>query len=142
MNNTFIKENVELDEYYIHILAKQLGIPCPRIILYDSDTKQLQMEKINGSTIADMYGATESDIDESLWTKMRNIIKSLYFISDIVYPDITGYNFIEDPITNKLYIIDFGHAYLKTNINSQSEPYEDFVLEFINGNNLFNPDFA
>ena len=108
ITDTFVKENVELDEYYIHILAKQSGIPCPRIISYDSDTKQLLMEKINGSTIADMYGASESNIYDSLWFRMRNIIRSLYFNSDIVYPDITGYNFIEDSITNKLYIIDFG----------------------------------
>ena len=126
-------------EYYIHILAQQAGLPTPRIIVYDSDTKQLTMEKIDGSNIADIYGAKSENVSLEIWENIRQLIKKLYS-NDIVYPDITGYNFIQDS-NNKLWIIDFGHAYLRTNTNKQSESYENFVLKFINGVNEYNEDF-
>jgi tRNA A-37 threonylcarbamoyl transferase component Bud32 len=139
MNRIFIKQNVELEEYYIHILARQIGLPTPRIIVYDSDSKQLTMEKIDGSNIADMYGAKSDNISENIWENIRQLIKKLY-MEDIVYPDITGYNFIQDS-NNKLWIIDFGHAYLRTDINRHSDEHEQFVIDLIDGINQYNPYF-
>jgi tRNA A-37 threonylcarbamoyl transferase component Bud32 len=139
MNRIYIKQNVELEEYYIHILAQQAGLPIPRIIVYDSDTKQLTMEKIDGSNIADIYGAKSENISLEIWENIRQLIKKLYS-NDIIYSDITGYNFIQDS-NNKLWIIDFGHAYLRTDINKQSDEHEQFVIDLIGGINQYNPYF-
>jgi predicted Ser/Thr protein kinase len=55
-------------------------------------------------------------------------------INNIMYIDITGYNFILDE-NYKLWVIDFEHATLKT------EAVPSFITEFLHGENAWNEEF-
>ena len=126
----FVKRNVEECEYLIHKHALNI-VNTPKIVGYENKT--LVMEKINNMNISDLYGSCESDVPEYIFDEIREIIIQLDLYG-IVYPDITGYNFIE--YENKIWILDFEHAYFKKNNKG-----DDFVLKFINGLNMWNPEF-
>ena len=129
----YIKHNVSLKEYEMHKHVYSLGIvKTPKILAYDKDTQIMLMEKINHMNVADFYGDKDIDTSPELFQKIRDIIKTLYE-NNIVYPDITGYNFIE--YNNEIWIIDFEHSNFKPLLK------DDFVLEFINGSNKWNPRF-
>jgi len=129
----YVKTDVSLKEYEMHKHVYSLGIVnTPKIFAYDRDTKIMVMEKINNINVSDFYGDTESDITTELFKKIRKIIKTLY-ANNIVYPDITGYNFIE--IDKSIWIIDFEHSNFKPLLK------DEFVIRFINGLNEWNPRF-
>ena len=129
----FIKKNVSLKEYEMHKHVHSLGIVnIPKILAYDRDTQVMLMERVNYMNVSDYYGDKSSDITPELFEKIRNIIKTLYD-NNIVYPDITGYNFIE--FNNCIWIIDFEHSNFKSLLN------DDFVIKFINGLDKWNPRF-
>ena len=67
----------------------------------------MKMVRVGMMSVSDYYGETADQVDEELFSKIRKIIQTLYD-HDILYIDITGYNFIEN--NNKLWIIDFEHA--------------------------------
>jgi len=145
--NLFTKHNVNYNEYFIHqwiyeLLKKlsdkkvtNINIHIPKIIEYDPRNKTLTMQKIYGDNLSNIYG---EDI-ENVPIKLIKIIRQfLYLLSQylIDYIDITGYNFMLDKGDN-LWIIDFEHAKCRDkndNINS-------FLLEFINGELSWNPEF-
>ena len=130
------KLNVEKQEFCIaRIAAKGLRIPTPSIIHYDEESKIMQMSKINNCSVADFYGDADEQTPRYIYDQIRAIMTDLYE-AGICYPDITGYNFIEDS-NEKIWIIDFGHAYVKT---PQQED-DPFVLQFMNGHNGWNPEF-
>jgi len=98
------------------------------------------MEKINGMSVADMYGENPLDIPANIF---ENIRQMLYILkeNEIDYIDITGYNFMIDA-DEKLYIIDFEHCIdreVHTNINDGKSW---FLNQFLSGVNIWNPDFA
>ena len=129
----YIKKEVSLKEYEMHKHIYSLGIVnAPKILAYDRDTKIMLMEKVNNMNISDYYGENETDITPELFKKIRKIIKTLYN-NNIVYPDITGYNFIEHE--NRVWIIDFEHSNFKPLLK------DDFVVEFIGGLDSWNPEF-
>ena len=134
MNSVFSKKNVSSHEYQMQKYIYDLNIlNVPKIINYDSNNKILEMEKINNFNISDMYGENSENVPISIFSEIRNIINILYQ-NGITYPDITGYNFIEND--NKIWIIDFEHSYFTNNDND-----DKFVNEFINGLNEWNPYF-
>ena len=91
----FIKRGVSLKEYEMHKHVSELGIVnTPQIIAYNRETNTMVMERINHMCVSDYYGDREKDISNELFSKIRGIIKTLWD-NNIVYPDITGYNFIE-----------------------------------------------
>lgn len=127
------KEKVSYHEYFMHKHIYDLGIiNVPKIIDYNEESQVLTLEKINNMNISDCYGETPKKIGKELMEIVRGIIKTLYD-NNIIYPDITGYNFIE--YENKLWIIDFEHAYFKTNKKNV------FVEKFLKGLNKWNPLF-
>jgi tRNA A-37 threonylcarbamoyl transferase component Bud32 len=129
----YTKENVSLKEYKIHNYVYNLGIVnVPKIIDYDKKTKVMKMEKVGIMNISDFYGAGAKDISDDLFQRIRSIIQTLYD-NNILYIDITGYNFIEND--NKLWIIDFEHA----KYNPKRKNY--FVERFLAGANEWNPEF-
>jgi len=135
-SNQFIKHNVEVNEYNIHKIVYNLGlVNVPEIYHYDKPNKIMSMKKINQLCLSDMYGADASSIPIHIFNQIREIIKILHY-NYIDYPDITGYNFIEDK-TGKVWIIDFGHAKCR-NLNEKSNP---FITKFIDGFNGWNPRF-
>jgi len=136
MTEIFTKQNVSKHEYDMHLYIYNLNIlNVPKPISYDANNKVFQIEKINGMSISDYYGEKSSDIDSNIFKSIREIIKVLYDVG-IIYPDITGYNFIMEydnlnNITNKIWIIDFEHA--KFYDPTIYDPDYEFVNEFING---------
>tara|TARA_B100001093_G_C26568381_1_gene901801 strand:+ start:37 stop:501 length:465 start_codon:yes stop_codon:yes gene_type:complete len=130
----FIKNGVKKEEYILQKLAYDNNIPTVKPIKWENNI--LTMEKIDGLSVNDMYGDTEDGlktiIEKGIMEKIRKIVKDLRDIG-IIYPDITGYNFMIDNNTEKIYVIDFGHAFKSSN---------DFVTKFINEKkNEWNPDF-
>ena len=131
----YTKENVSLCEYKIHKYVYNLKIVnIPRIKSYNKKTKQMKMVRVGTMSVSDYYGETGEHIDDALFAKIRNIIQILYD-NDILYIDITGYNFIEND--NKLWIIDFEHA--TYNHPRKTDP---FVEKFLEGYNGWNPEFV
>jgi len=125
----YTKRNVSQHEYDIYKTVVELSIVnIPPIISYDADEKILVTERVGEMNVADMYGDKITDQPAYIIEGIRDIISALYK-NGIIYPDITGYNFIEGD--RKIWIVDFGHA---TYVNR-------FVLGFINGETAWNPDF-
>jgi tRNA A-37 threonylcarbamoyl transferase component Bud32 len=140
--NTFIftKKNVEPQEYLIHKMVYNIGqiheFSVSKIFNYDETTKTLQMQKIPFLNISDQYGEKSSDIPVHIFEKIRKIIQILY-CAQIEYPDITGYNFIENKTNGKITIIDFEHA------RCCNKPIQNkFIKKFIRGFNGWNPEFT
>lgn len=108
----------------------------PKIIQhYETEDKYIiEMERINGMTLADFYGEKMSDLPASVLCEVKRILKILLY-SGIQYIDITPYNFMIEKDTEKIYIIDFEHA-SRININWY---VRDFLLE--EKLNKWNEDF-
>jgi tRNA A-37 threonylcarbamoyl transferase component Bud32 len=131
----YTKENVSLCEYKIHKYVYNLNIVnVPKIKSYNRKTKQLKMVRVGTMSLSDYYGETAGHISDDLFAKIRNIIQTLYD-HDILYIDITGYNFIEND--NKLWIIDFEHA-----TYNHPRRTDEFVEKFLEGHNGWNPEFV
>jgi tRNA A-37 threonylcarbamoyl transferase component Bud32 len=138
---TFIKAHVSFKEFMMHEYIYTLSLNSngalnvPKIIDYNAEAQVLEMENIPQMCVADFYGEKASDISAELFSTIREAIRFLY-ANHIIYPDITGYNFIEHE--GKVWIIDFEH--------SDFESYERniFVDEFVNDDtyNEWNPWFA
>jgi len=147
MANLFIKENVNEKEYFIHewvyYLIKnnsnskenRINIKVPKIYNYDNKNKRLSMQMIYGDNLSNIYGEDIKNVPKKIIEIIRKTINLMntYLVE---YPDITGYNFMLDKSDN-LWIIDFEHAKCR----DIQEPIDDFVLEFINGTNEWNPEF-
>ena len=136
----YTKHNVELGEYNMHnyvynVAARNGYIYVPHIHSYDRKSKTLVMDKISGMSVADFYGEDIACVPESVLKECRYIISKLWN-NNIIYPDITGYNFIQDD-DGDIWLIDFEHAYFFYD----TEGMDPFVCEFIRGCNLWNPDF-
>jgi tRNA A-37 threonylcarbamoyl transferase component Bud32 len=130
----YTKENVSLTEYKIHKYVYNLHIVnIPKIKSYNKETRQLKMVRVGAMSISDYYGESAENIDDDLFTKIRNMIQTLYD-HDILYVDITGYNFIEND--KKLWIIDFEHA-----TYNYPRKTDEFVEQFLEGHNGWNPEF-
>lgn len=136
--NIYIKHNVSLHEYNMHTYIYNLGLlNVPKIINYNPKNKIMVMNKINHMNISDYYGDNILSVPNNIISTIRQIIKTLKN-NHIIYPDITGYNFIE--YQNKIWIIDFEHSYFDFNNGTINK--NEFVDDFINGSiKEWNPDF-
>ena len=131
----YTKENVSLCEYKIHKYVYNLDIvKVPKIKSYNKKTKQMKMVRVGAMSVSDYYGESAEHISDELFARIRNIIQTLYD-HDILYIDITGYNFIEN--NNKLWIIDFEHA-----TYNYPKKTDEFVKKFLEGHNGWNPEFV
>ena len=133
----YTKNNVSFHEYqmykYIYDLSANCEINVPKLISYDKTSKILIMQLLPNMNVSDFYGENITFVNNNTIDKIRETIKILYE-HHIVYPDITGYNFIE--YDEKVWIIDFEHAHFMTNTKNM------FVERFIGGLNRWNPLFA
>ena len=122
-----IKNEIELQKR-----AAKKGF-CPRII--DTDYKTfIKMEKIEGTTVADMYGDDIKDCPKSIKQKIYTILYELYKVCEIEYIDVTPYNFMEDSC-GRIWVIDFGDARpVKKHWYLQEVFENETILEW-------NPDF-
>ena len=137
MNKYYIKHDVKENEYIMHNYIYNLNLlNVPKIINYDQENKIMTMEKINGMNVSDMYGEKADNVPDEIFEIIVNIIKTLKK-QDIEYPDITGYNFIEDKNTyGKIWIIDFEHSKINKNITNQH------INSICNYVKKWNPEFA
>lgn len=138
MTDTFVKRVSTDDDYENEIelqkVASSYGF-SPRILdteIVDEECA-ITMEKMEGETLANIYGTNPSDIPIEVWNAIRSIIIILYEVEGIEYIDITPYNFME--VNERIYIIDFGDAKYKF-----GEP-NWFLTEFMDGENSWNPDY-
>lgn len=133
-SNYILKKNVSQEEHAFmtfsrHILGKQV----PKILNYNPLNRELKMGKINGMSLADMYGETDQILTNDggiIYNKIQVILQKLWD-NGILYRDVTPYNFL---IQNdgEIFIIDFEHAILLT----ESKKYlsdRKFVQGFIKG---------
>jgi tRNA A-37 threonylcarbamoyl transferase component Bud32 len=134
LDNYFVKQNVEENEYKIHKYVYNLHIiNTPRVVSYNKQTKTMVMQKIIGMNIADYYGTSLLEVPKSIVEEIENIIR-LLTTYNIEYPDVTGYNFILDK-DEKLWIIDYGHAAFNDNITNE------YLMEVCDGIQTWNPEF-
>ena len=137
-DSIYQKKNVEPFEatLYQYICQKQLA-PVPLFIEYNPITKIMKTIKVEPMNLADMYTDDPLAIHDDIFNEIKNIVRKL-FEHDIVYPDITAYNFIEDQ-QGKIWIIDFGDAFIR----SDQTPIDDWFISFITDKDLklWNPNF-
>jgi hypothetical protein len=105
--------------------------------LVSNDNWRLEMEKVAGKTLYEIYGDDARDIPNHVWEQIRYMVRELYYKEGIVYVDITPYNFMMDEEENVL-IIDFGDAYYEQEGQIRNWFHTEFLYEFTN---MWNPDF-
>lgn len=141
--NYYVKQNVCKYEYKLYRLLGYLYYFIPKLIDYNETTCELTMQKIDNMCISDMYGEDFKNVPLNVVEKIINIIYTLYD-DGFCYPDITGYNFIEDS-NGTVWIIDFEHCFCKgsNNILSNKEKEQiKFIKKFISGEaQCWNPEF-
>lgn len=136
----FIKENVSLREYKMYKYLQGMDLSfIPKLYRYDKSSQQLTTQRINGLSVSDYYGEDFELVPKKIISQIRNIIRYLYDIG-VVYPDITGYNFIIDK-KSKIWLIDFEHCFYVNNLQNidnaifdddipDKEEHVNFVINF------------
>jgi serine/threonine protein kinase len=120
------------NEIDLQIEAAKLGVAPKLYKHYVHNGKvYIEMEKLEGMSLADMYGDAPEDLPDSIWAQVHDIVRRLY-LNGIDYIDLTAYNFIVDN-DDTVRVIDFGHA-KKIHVNY-------FLKEFLQGAKEWNPDF-
>jgi RIO-like serine/threonine protein kinase len=130
-NYLFVKEEVSLREYKMYKYLHNMELPfIPKLYRYDKTTRKLDMQRIIGMSVADFYGEAFDCVPKKIISEIRNIIRYLYNIG-VVYPDITGYNFIVDK-NSKVWIIDFEHCFYINNLQNKNDIIFDKFDKFDN----------
>ena len=138
-NDFYVKINVHENEWFIQKYLEKLNnknIPVPEIIEYNGESKIMVMKKIGNNNLSHNYGENARDVPDELFKQVVTIVRNLV-LNNIEYPDLTGYNFVEDT-DGKVSIIDFGHARIK---NSEDILKNIHIQNICNGYKIWNPDF-
>ena len=133
----YVKHNVNHREYFMQKYVYELDIVnVPEIVEYNYVSKIMVMYKIGKHNLSDHYGENATDVPDKLFDQVVRIVRTLV-LYNIKYPDLTGYNFIED-CNGKVGIIDFEHSSLTT-----SKQITNIHIQTIcNGYKKWNPEFA
>jgi tRNA A-37 threonylcarbamoyl transferase component Bud32 len=140
--DTFLKHNVLFHEFTMYNYVDKIKFSfLPKLLSYNSKLKQMKMQRIHGDNLSDQFGEKFDDVPKCYIQDVRSIVSELYN-HGIVYPDITGYNFIlETGKEGLVWVIDFEHAFFRGYHEGQKQ--EAFVQRFIDGKeNQWNPNFA
>jgi len=133
--------------------AKLLPAHVPRVLRYEKARRRMKMALVSGCTLAYMYGNDCRKIPAWVWAECRRLVRTLYE-GGVVYPDITSYNFMIEPETGKIWIVDFEHCTTREPgpfaaaggaAAAAPAPGEQwFVREFLSGDSgdVWNEDFA
>ena len=111
---------------------------APRI--HHADGNVVQMDRIKGLCLADVYTDDPKHVPDWIWKEIHRILAVLFECEGIEYIDITSYNFILEIDSNKLWIIDFGHAYYTKSTDGKAENW--FLRDVLEGEKSWNVDFA
>jgi len=145
MSHVFTKHDVSRGEYVIYKLLDNMELKfIPKFYSYDKESKILRTNKIDGDCVSNIYGENFDDVPENVIKEIRSIVTYLYF-NRYVYPDITGYNFIEDK-NKKIWIVDFEHCFIRsdeTQYSDEEKEHLEFVKKFcLENEQSWNPYFA
>ena len=135
MSSIFTKVVSSKLEIELQNIAAKYGF-APEIYKIEGET--VHMKKVDGFCLADLYTDDPTMVPDWIWNEIQRILAILYEREGIEYVDITGYNFVQETGTNKIWIIDFGHAYY-TRVEL---PINWFLQEILDGEKGWNPDFA
>jgi tRNA A-37 threonylcarbamoyl transferase component Bud32 len=135
-NTYYVKQNVNHREYFMQKYVYNLNIVnVPEIIEYNDETKTMVMYNMGNHNLSDYYGENATDVPDKLFNQVVKIVRNLV-LHNIEYPDLTGYNFIED-CNGKVGIIDFEHSCLMTS----NQVNNIHIQNICNGYKKWNPDF-
>ena len=136
-NTYYVKQNVNHREWFMHKYVHKLNIVnVPEIVEYNDESKVMVMYKIGNHNLSDHYGDKATDVPKELFDQVIKIVRNLV-LHGIEYPDLTGYNFIED-CEGKVGIIDFEHSSMMTS----SQVNNIHIQNICNGCKVWNPEFA
>ena len=138
-NDFYVKQGVSENEWFIQKYLEKLNnknIQVPEIIEYNKESKIMVMKKIGNNNLSHNYGENATDVPNELFEQVVTIVRNLV-LNNVEYPDLTGYNFVED-INGKVSIIDFGHAKID---NSENILNNIHIQNICNGIKTWNPDF-
>jgi len=136
-NTYYVKQNVNHREWFMQKYVYKLNIVnVPEIIEYNDESKIMVMYKMGNHNLSDHYGDKATDVPKELFDQVVKIVRNLV-LHGIEYPDLTGYNFIED-CDGKVGIIDFEHSSMMTS----SQVNNIHIQNICNGYKVWNPDFA
>ena len=125
----FTKGCVSVREGTMYRYLDTLGLPfLPKLYGYDKEGCILTIQRIHGHCLADYYGDCYDDLPEKVKLKIREIVTELYK-NGIVYPNITGYNFIED-INKNIWIVGFKHSFGVNNYKQGFENEESDIVDY------------
>ena len=135
-NTYYVKQNVNHREWFMHKYVHKLNIVnVPEIVEYNDESKVMVMYKIGNHNLSDHYGDKATDVPKELFDQVIKIVRNLV-LHGIEYPDLTGYNFIEDE-NGIVGIIDFEHSSLMTS----SQVNNIHIQNICNGYKVWNPEF-
>jgi RIO-like serine/threonine protein kinase len=133
----YVKQNVNHKEWFMQQYVYQLNIVnIPEIIEYNDESKIMVMKKAGTNNLSDTYGENAADVPNELFDQVVKIVRILV-LNGIEYPDLTGYNFIEDS-NGKVWIIDFEHSSIMTS----TQVNNIHIQNICNGYKKWNPEFA
>ena len=133
----YVKHNVNHSEYFMQKYIYNLNIVnAPEIVEYNDESKIMVMYKIGNHNLSDHYGEKATDVPNKLFDQVVKIVRNLV-LHRIEYPDLTGYNFMEDN-DEKVWIIDFEHSCLMTS----PQVNNIHIQNICNGYKSWNPEFA
>ena len=133
----YVKHNVNHREYFMQKYVYELDIVnVPEIVEYNYVSKIMVMYKIGKHNLSDHYGENATYVPDKLFDQVVRIVRTLV-LYNIKYPDLTGYNFIED-CNGKVGIIDFEHSSLMTS----KQITNIHIQNICNGCKVWNPEFA
>ena len=135
-NTYYVKQNVNHREYFMQKYVYKLDIVnVPEIIEYNDESKIMVMKKVGNHNLSDNYGENATDIPKELFDQVVKIVRNLV-LHNIEYPDLTGYNFVEDS-NGKVWIIDFEHSSLMSTKHIDNI----HIQNICNGYKKWNPEF-
>ena len=101
------------NEVVLQRAAAALGVaPAVHAVTFSRAFAFVTMEKVDGATVADVYGEAEADAPPDVAARARAVLRALAR-ARIHFPDAQPYNFIEERGTGRLAVIDFEHAKMR-----------------------------
>ena len=133
----YVKHGVSEHEYEMQKYVRSLNIVrVPGVAAYCKETHIMAMPLVGVMSVSDMYGASAEDVPDEVFESIVDTVQ-LLVAHGIEFPDLTGYNFVEDLTKpGEVWIIDFEHATLNDDITNPA------IIALVAGERQWNPDFA
>lgn len=132
LSNRSVFKRANAQEHQMHLRAASVfrnhaTISVPPVFQYIDHV--MQMHRVPHMTVADMYGERWEDVPSHIRALIVVAVTTL-FQCGVVYPDITGYNFIY--YKRQLWMLDFGHSFEMPPRTEDEQEHYTFVHAFVN----------